>query len=1066
MSFTLQWLSQPTKIHDQRLPAHSDHRWFANWEECQQQASSFEHDLNGTWDFRYYPSPAFLPEDVPLASLAEESTWESIVVPGHLQLQGYDRNRYTNTQYPWDGWEELQPGQAPALHNPVGVYRRTFECPQQVHADSQMRLRFEGAESALAVWLNGEWVGYSTDSFTPAEFAVTDLLVPGTNTLLAVVFMWHAGSWLEDQDFFRFCGLHRPVSLIEVPQKHVEHLKTEVVLAPDFSFADVFVDLTVADPAGVSARLEDHLGNSFALEYQPETQRFYCQVAAPRLWSAEDPYLYQLLVSVFHADGTLSEVICEKVGMRRFEIAAGLMLLNGRRLVFKGVNRHEFGPAGRVVPKALTTQDLLALKAIGVNAVRTSHYPNSSHFYAECDRLGLYVIDEMNLESHGEWDRLRLENLPLEQAVPGDNPIWLPTLLDRAESMLKRDLNHPCILLWSCGNESYGGSNLLKVADYFRNADSRPVHYEGTFWDPRYPETTDVFSSMYVPAAEIEAYLATHRDKPYIVCEYAHAMGNSFGAVDKYLDLAQRDPLFHGGFIWDFADQAVLAKNAAQETYWAYGGDSGEAPHDGEFCGNGIFFADHSPTPKVQEVKALYAPFRISVTQDSVQITNDMLFTASSNYLCGVTLAKNGIKIASAQLVTDILPGETAHYALPTEVAIPVFEVEEPAAEYTLTVSIADSVAHEWAEAGTEVAFGQATFRYLPTVAGKVELTKVTVPGSSEALELIKASATDAPSDFLQLKAVRGPLDAGTAGALRVVEGVHNIGVHGPQFSMLFSKIYGGPVSYRFGDVGRGPDSGRQLLAVPPRPCFWHAQTSNEKGWNSTAVDGQWLLASRYATVASATENPLVSYDAHQATIRYRYELPTSPVSQAEVVYQVTSSGRVEVTLEVTPGTGLTDMPEFGMLLAAPADLQRLHWYGDGPDECYVDRRNGARLGIFTDSVQRQHTAYLRPQESGNRTGVRWVEVLDEDGSGLRFDSCASLFGMEFSAQPWSPFEVENARHDFELPQSTYTWLRPALMRRGVGGDNSWGARTHPEYCLPAGVPLRFTFAFQGVLSK
>lgn len=1100
MMFSIAWLADPTKVHDRRLPARSDHRWFANLAQARRGQSSFVHDLSGQWDFRFFRSFSFLPEGAALPRLADEPGWESILVPGHLQTQGYDRNRYTNTQYPWDGWEALETGDVPQLHNPVGVYRKIFTAPPKQASASRMRLHFAGAEAALAVWLNGQWVGYSTDSFTPAEFDVTALLQPGENTLLVAVFMWHAGSWLEDQDFFRFSGLHRPVYLLEVPENHVEHLQTTVSLSSDFATASVSVRVSGVEPQYVQAYLEDAAKVRYPLQFAESQQAFTTVVDHPHLWSAEDPYLYDLVLEVAAQSGGISEVVYEKVGLRSFEIRDGLMLLNGKRLVFKGVNRHEFGPTGRAVSPQLTTRDLLALKALGVNAVRTSHYPNSSHFYAECDRLGLYVIDEMNLESHGEWDRLRFENLPVEQAVPGDNPLWLPTLLDRAESMLKRDRNHPSVLLWSCGNESFGGTDLLQVANYFRSADSRPVHYEGTFWDPRYPETTDVFSSMYVPAAEIATYLSSHRDKPYIVCEYAHAMGNSFGAVDKYLDLAERDPLFHGGFIWDFADQAVLATNAAGQEYWAYGGDSGEAPHDGEFCGNGIFFADHSPTPKAQEVKALYAPFQLAVSATHVKVSNQLLFTASQAYLCQVTLAKNGLPLATTCLETRVLPGETVEYELPAAVRLPLevgllpsgafleptslLEAPDPAAEYTLTVSMLDPLPREWAAVGAEVAFGQSTFRYRPAGEG-YELWQVPPAGSATALEWVRNSA-QLPIEFPTATETQAPAAGGSrspatwgnqspatevsavapaSGALRVVEGIHNIGVHGPQFSMLFSKIYGGPVSYRFGEVGRGPDSGRQLLAVPPRPCFWHAPTSNEKGWNSAFHDGQWLLASRYAT-AVAGENPLVSYNATSAVLRYRYDLPTSPPSQAEVFYRVDVSGRVEVTTEVHPGAGLADLPEFSVLLAAPADLQYLRWYGDGPEECYVDRRVGARLGIYDSTVAAQQTPYLRPQEAGNHTSVRWAEVVDATGAGLRFDAGENPFGMEFSALPFSPFEVENARHQYELPPVAYTWLRPALMRRGVGGDNSWGARTHPEYCLPAGVPLRFTFAFQGVLSK
>lgn len=1048
MTFSLDWLNDPTRIHDQRLDAYSDHNWYANNTELISNRSSFYHDLSGSWDFLYFPNFTSLPNPENLSALVELPNWDKITVPGHIQMHGYDRNRYVNTQYPWDGWEALEAGEAPRLHNPVGVYRHSFVHPHKVHSHSSFRLIFEGAESALAVWLNGKWVGYATDGFTPSTFDVTEYLVKGENSLLVLVFMWHSGSWLEDQDFFRFAGLHRPVRLVEIPPAHIEDLIVRTDLTDDLSRATVTVKVGTSEPNHITALLSGN-GVNQKLDFDPVKNVFEGIIENPYLWSAETPFLYNLTLTLRNATSQVIEIVPQKIGVRRFEIQDSLLLLNGKRLVFKGINRHEFGPQGRVVSDEMTTQDLLSLKRIGVNAVRTSHYPNSSHFYAECDRLGLYVIDEMNLESHGLWDKIRFYKLPDIQAVPGNLSQWLPTLLDRAQSMLKRDRNHPSILMWSCGNESYGGTNLLEVANYFRATDNRPVHYEGTYWDPRYPETTDVMSSMYVPASEIEEYLKTHRTKPYIVCEYAHAMGNSFGAVNKYIELSRREPLFHGGFIWDFADQAVLSTDSQGNPYWSYGGDSGEAPHDAEFCGNGIFYADHSETPKIPEVRAVYAPFQISVDATTVEIISDLLFTSSADFDCVVTLSQSGKVIAESKLATAVAPAMSAVYPLPENVLIPQFDYAIPDAEYTLTVSLNTRTSCDWAPSGFEIAFGQTAFRYINGV-----LTEIPTPGSKVARRMIETSAA---VELPKLPVTPRPIPG-----LRIVDGIHNIGVHGKRFSILFSKIYGGPISYRFGTVGRGPDDGRQLISIPPRPCFWHAQTSNERGWQSTTIDGQWLLASRYAKTP-VDFMPTIEYGEHEVRIAYEYELPTVPVSKAWVSYSVFPSGRVQVSVEVTPGEGLPDMPEFGVLFAAPKELQHFRWYGEGPEECYVDRRKGVRLGIHQGLVSEQQVPYLRPQESGNHTGVRWAEVVDSTGQGLRFDCAESLFGMEFTAQPHSPFEVENARHSFELPPASYTWLRPALMRRGVGGDNSWGARTHPEFCLPSGIPLRFTFGFQGI---
>ncbi len=992
MSFDITRIADPEFFQEFRLPAHSDHRWFADAAEAATGTSSFEQCLNGRWRFHYAENPAAAP-----AGFFEPgfdcSDWAGIDVPGHIQLQGYGAPQYTNVQYPWDGREPVVPGQVPQRFNPVASYLTTFTPARPLAKGERLSVSFGGAESAVAVWLNGTYLGYAADSFTPSEFDLTDALLVGENTLAAQVFRFTSGSWIEDQDFYRFSGLFRDVMLYRRPDAHAEDVHVTTEVADDLASAVVSVRVALAGRGSVRASLAGvgELAGDAALSLRIDN---------PRLWSAEDPYLYDLLVELRDAAGAPTEVVPLKVGVRRFGIEDGLLKLNGRRIVFHGVNRHEFGLAGRVMTREQTEADVKLMKANNINAVRTSHYPNNSFLYELCDAYGLYVVDEMNLESHGWWDRIRYGGASVDEAVPGDRPEWREVLLDRAANMVERDKNHPCVVIWSCGNESFGGTNILAVADWFRARDTRPVHYEGVYWDPRYPQTTDLASQMYTPAAEIERYLAIHRDKPFILCEYAHSMGNSFGAVGTYLDLADREPLFQGGFIWDFADQAVLLRDRYGREYFGYGGDCGEAPNDGDFSANGILYADHTPKPILAEVAWLYQPFRIGITDTSVEIGNRLLFTNSAGYDCVVRLAREGEVLAEAGLATDVPPGETRSYPLP-------FAVPELPGEYAVDVMFRLREAMPWAAAGHQVASGQAVFG---TPADR-SVERVAIP--------------------------------------ELVHGIHNVGVNGPGFQVLFSRLYGGPVSYRCG--------GRELLRGVPLPNFWHAPTSNERGWGAPFEDAQWLLASRYAR--ARRDGPAVSVRDGAIEVRYTYDLPTAPASECEVAYRVSGDGHIGVAVVLRPGQGLGDPPEFGMLFSADAGLHRLRWYGEGPQESAVDRRGSARLGVWDGEVAEQLTRYVRPQEAGGHTGVRWAEVRDDSGAGLRFE-CPD--GMEFSALGWTPFEIENALHPHELPPIQRTVLRPVLMRRGVGGDDSWGARTHPEYLLPTGE-LKFQFGFRGL---
>ena len=1015
MSFEYSRIKDPGYFAENREPAHSDHVAYANPAELEAGESSLRASLNGYWKFHHAMNegqviPGFEAADFDCHS------WDNIAVPAHIQMEGYGVPHYCNTQYPWDGYQDVEIGEIPEQYNPVASYVRYFYLPESMKGQ-RVFVSFQGAESCIALWLNGHYVGFSSDSFTPSDFELTGYLVEGENKLACRVYRWSAGSWLEDQDFMRFSGLFRDVFLYAKPAVHVQDIRICTQLDDDYRDATLEAKVKLEAQNGWRLRLTLKDGENTAAEAAQEgTQaeaEFHIPVSNPRKWSAEKPNLYQLLIEACGPDGQLMEVMRQNVGFRRFELKDGVMQINGQRIVFKGTNRHDYcAETGRAVTPEKIRRDLITMKRNNINAVRTSHYPNHSALYALCDELGLYVIDENNMETHGTWDPIVRKQKPIEYALPGNRMEWKDILLDRVNSTYQRDKNHPCVLIWSCGNESFGGDVIYEMSQLFRKLDdTRLVHYEGVANDRRRNETSDMESQMYTPVAKIREFLAEHRDKPFILCEYTHSMGNSNGAMHKYTEYAYEEPLYQGGFIWDFLDQTVHNKDRYGNPTLSYGGDHGEHPTDYNFSGNGIVYGDGTPTPKLQEVKYNYQNIVAEVGKDAVTVRNRSLFTSTAEYDCVLTLARDGVTIAEATLDTDVPPLDEATYPLP-------FAAQTRGGEYAVTASFRLKADTAWAQRGFEVAFGQGVYR----------------------------------------------VDAGAAKhephrALRVVYGANNLGVMGDCFEVLFSYLNGGLASYRFG--------GRDMFKTIPMPNFWRAPTDNDRGNFMAARYGQWKLASLYASHRCTMElfvrnmkPPVAEHEDGSVSIQYVYALPMTPVAYCDVTYTVHPCGKVDVKLGYDPVEGLSTMPEFGMMLKMDADYDQLRWYGLGPDENYVDRNCGAKLGIWQKPVRENMARYPLPQECGNHTGVRWAEVTDFRGRGLRF----SGDGMEFSALPYTPHELENAAHDYELPPVHYTVIRAAKMQMGVAGDDSWGARTHEEYLIDVSKRLEFQFSFQGIL--
>lgn len=1027
-------VKDPRFFRENRLDAHSDHIFFRDGNEAKTGVSSFRHSLNGLWKFAYAPNYKSALKDFEKEGF-DCKGWADIRVPAHIQMEGYDRPQYANVQYPWDGWQDAEPGQIPERFNPVASYVKYFDLSEEWEDWKDLKgqpvfISFQGVESAMALWCNGNYVGYSEDTFTPSEFELTPYLKEGENKLAVQVFKWSSGSWCEDQDFFRFSGIFRDVYLYTVPKVHIRDITVQTLLNDSFDRADLVVDLTATCPGKVKAGLwREERSFRFDPAYkvnvgQVTDSRKLTEVSAdlmlkdhliipvdrPLLWSAEEPNLYRLVLEIYDEADLLQEVIPLDVGFRRFEISEGIMKLNGRRIVFKGVNRHEFSSrTGRAVSEEELWQDLVTMKQNNINAIRTCHYPNDSRIYRLCDRLGLYMIDECNLESHGSWSAALAGLIPMEDIVPGNRPEWHDAMLDRVESMYRRDKNHPAILIWSCGNEAFGGRNIFDMSQFLRTHDKgRVIHYEGIFHDRSYPDTSDIESQMYPSAASIEEWLKKDRSKPFICCEYTHAMGNSCGAMHKYTDLTDREPLYQGGFIWDYVDQSIYKKDRYGREFQAYGGDFDDRPCDYNFSGNGIVYGgDRTPSPKMQEVKYNYQNISVEVYEDSFKVVNKNLFTSTDAYDCFVRLERDGKAVEERQLCTAVEPGGTGKVELP-------FSLPERPGEYGVTVSFRLRQDTPWARAGHEVAFGQGVFRKECGV-------------------------------YIADRPIR------RTGSLEVIRGKNNLGVRGKEFEALFSNG-GGLVSYRYG--------GRELLKTVPKPNFWRAPVDNDCGNHMMQRCGQWKLAGMYAgSYGVEGRNPEIREEQGTIVIDYRYRMPTNPISQCDLRYKVYGDGTVEMTLSMDPVKELGDIPEFGMMFKLDADFCNLEWYGNGPEETYADRKHGAKLGIYRNKVADNLARYMVPQECGNKTEVRFAKVTDEKGRGLLFAGDR----MSFSALPWTPHELENAAHAYELPPVHYTVVRAALAQMGVGGDDSWGAPVHAEYLLPTDRRLEFTFCLKGI---
>ncbi len=1019
-------IKNPEIFEQNRLAAHSDHVCYKNELEKIKGKSSLRYDMNGLWKFAYAKNQSLAPCGFEAADY-DCKGWDEIRVPAHIQMEGYDVPIYTNTTYPWEADEFIKPGEVPEIFNPVASYVKYFTIPENMK-NKRVCISFQGVESGFALWLNGHYVGYSEDTFDPSDFELTDYIVEGENKLAVRVWKWTSSSWCEDQDFYRFSGIFRDVFLYAVPCAHVEDLSVVPTLNDTFDEGTLSVSIK-ADGDGIASVKLYELGDLSVEKYDrakllleefdielrnKEICEGSCNVKNPLLWSAEKPNLYEVKIIVKDTHGNETEFISQLAGFRRFEMVDGLMKLNGKRIVFKGVNRHEFSSiTGRVPNRDEVIKDIVTMKKNNINAIRTSHYPDDSMLYEFCDIYGIYMIAENNLESHGTWEAYNKGYVDLDFVVPKDKPQWREMMLDRANSCYQRDKNHPAILIWSCGNESFGGKTIYEMSQLFRQLDKhRLVHYEGVFNDRSYNDTSDMESQMYTPAAGIEKFLAEHPEKPFICCEYTHAMGNSCGAMHKYTELTDREPRYQGGFIWDYIDQSIYKKDRYGKWFLTYGGDFGDRPTDGDFSGNGICYGgEREASPKMQEVKFNYQNISVDFDSDYIfTVTNKNLFVNTSVFDAFAILLADGEEVYRTKLQISVPPMDRASYEVPVTLKNSMIDVGK---EYCIVVSFVLKENTIWEKAGYEIAFGQ---------------------------HMIKKPVSEYSCDK----------------SVELVVGNGNILVRGDNFKALFSRMNLGMVSYVYGGVEMLPNT-------IPLPNFWRTPTNNDSGNMMPQRYAQWKIASMYVTTRQdqrfADTSPRVEKNDNNIAITYTYFMPTTPQSSCEVTYRVFGDGTIETTLSYDPVKELGDMPEFGMMFKLDADYDTVKWYGLGPQETYEDRQHGGKYGVYENKVADNIAEYLVPQESGNKCRVRYAKVMDKKGRGMLF------FGDElsFSALPYTPHELENAAHHFELPPVHYTVVRVAKKQMGVGGDDSWGSHTHPEYLLDASEKMEFTFCFRGI---
>lgn len=994
--FDLKVLANPRIFEQNTLEPHTNLRTDKTY--CFEGENPTAVYLNGKWKFKYserqddfdgFENPDY-----------DVTDWNLIPVPSEIELNCDERDPYyINAGFTFNGTEKLEQPDIPKVI-PTGYYVLDFDMPLTFKKSDRKVICFQGVETAFAVYLNGEYIGYSEDSFTPAEFDLTEYIKPKNNRLAVKVFRYSTASWLEDQDFWRMFGIFRDVVLYRTNKVYLQdfHLKYEV--SDDFKDVDcnLFVSIENTTSQNVDYTFKVALGKVFGervtVEVPANSTETVCvpfKVENATLWNCEKPYLYNLVINDKY------ETLRYDIGFKKVTVDGLKVYINGEILKIRGVNRHEFSAqAGRAITKEQMEQDALNIKANNMNAVRTSHYPNHPYFYELCDKLGLYVMDETNLETHGSWN---YSGQFQENTVPGDWNYWTGAVVRRAENMVMRDKNHACVFSWSLGNESYDGENFKKMRKKIDEIDgSLPVHYEGICHGKRdNTGVSDFKSMMYSNPDNLDKQLSNGEfDQPYLIVEFAHCMGNSMGDLFKYLALEKHDG-YLGAFIWDYIDQGIYKTDVNGKKYIAYGGQFDNLGET-SFCGNGIVNADRTNTPEMQEVKKCYCFADIKVGENVVEIKNNYRFTNLNEFDFKLTFLQDGKVLTVSKFNVEAKPDETATYE---------YKLPKVDGEIAVIASMHLKKDTAYAKKGYELGFGQFSVT-------KQEKKAETKKGKIELIDN------------------RGPIYS----------------VKGKDFFISFSNKCGSMISYKY--------KGKEMLHEPLKINFWRAVTDNDRGNETDYKSVLWK------TVSAATR--YTEFNCKMVDDNALFTCKFKPFFDKDVFViantTVYPDGSVKVDYEYQGIEGLPQFPCAGFMISLKKEFSNLSWYGLGPEHTYIDKFTGGKLGIYETDVHSQMPKYMRPQEYGNRHKTRWMKLLNNDGVGLEFKAQTQL---DMSAISYTPDELESAITPTYLPDAYCTRVFVNGFMQGVGGDNSWGAPVHEEFKHNSKDPIKFSFTINPI---